>query len=252
MQCFFRHPTVIIDRHNQIQIVPSTNLKVIWIVCRCDLYNARTKLHIHVFIGYNGNRLVLYRQYHHLAHNILVSLIIGVDSHSRVAKHRFGSCRCNNYTTIAVFKRIFNVIEFSLLLFVLNLQITQRRMTPWTPVDYVLVLVNQALFVELHKNLPNGLGELLIHRKAQARPVATQTQPLYLLNNPIAVFLFPFPNLLDEFFPSQILLLYALARQILFDHILRCDTGMVSARHPKDVIALHPLVSHHYVLQRAI
>ena len=55
-------------------------LKVVRVVCGCNLNYACTEFNIDIFIGNNGNLSVGKRELNHLAYYALVSFVIGVNS----------------------------------------------------------------------------------------------------------------------------------------------------------------------------
>jgi len=53
----------------------------------------------------------------------------------------------------------------------------------------------------------------------------------------------PFPNTLEEAVAAQVVARLALGLELALDHDLRCDTGMVGARHPVGIVALHAVAA---------
>ena len=58
----------------------------------------------------------------------------------------------------------------------------------------------------------------------------------------------PLPGSFDEFFAAQIVTSEPLFSQLLLDHVLSGDTGVVGAGHTKSVVALHAFPSDQHVL----
>ena len=62
------------------------------------------------------------------------------------------------------------------------------------PVDDAAALIDETLVIELAERLPHGLGAALVHSKAGAAPVAGYAHLLLLLDDTVAVCLFPLPD----------------------------------------------------------
>ena len=62
------------------------------------------------------------------------------------------------------------------------------------PVNETLVLVDQPGAMELDKHLAHGFRQTLVHRKAQARPIAGAAQPFELTDNRVAGLVLPLPD----------------------------------------------------------
>ena len=121
------------------------------------------------------------------------------------------------------------------------------------PVDDAVALVDEALFIQLAECLAHGLGAALIHGEAAAIPVAGHAERLLLLNDAIAVLLFPRPDALQKRVAPEIVAGQALfLAQHLLDLDLRGNAGMVRAGHPQGGIALHTLIAREDVLQRCV
>ena len=61
-----------------------SNLKVIWIMGRCDLNTAGTKLLVYILICNNRDLAVGLRQFQHLSNNVLVTVIIRINSNCSI------------------------------------------------------------------------------------------------------------------------------------------------------------------------
>ena len=67
-----------------------------------------------------------------------------------------------------------------------------------------------------------------------------------------AVSLAPFPHAFDEFLAAEVVASLALFGDFTFNDILSGDSGMIGARYPQRVVALHSAGSYDHVLQRVI
>src|SRR6185312_9686551 len=133
---------------------------------------------------------------------------------------------------LAVHQRIADLIQFSVLLFVHNFEIGDRRKASWTPVDYVLAAIDQSLLVEADEDLAHGAAEVFVHGEVLPRPVNRIAEALHLLKYVAAVVLPPLPNAGNELFPSQIETLHALTSELPLHQHLCGNAGMVGAGKP--------------------
>ena len=105
------------------QIVSCTDLKVIRVVRRGDLYNTRSEFHINIAVRNNRYLSVHQRQKHRLSDDVLVPLVLGVDSDSRITQQSLRSCRCKLHISAAIGQRISQMPEMTCLILVFNLSI---------------------------------------------------------------------------------------------------------------------------------
>ena len=153
-----------------------SNLEVIRIVCRCNLYTASSKLLINVRVCDYRNLLINDWKQKHLAYNILIALVIWIYGNCSITKHSLRTCRCNLYkTTFLTYDRILDMPKMTFLLYMLNLGIWNRCLTNRTPVDDAASLINIAFFVQTDKYLLNSLRAALIHCKALSVPISRGT-----------------------------------------------------------------------------
>ena len=129
--------SVIIQYINLLKIVTLTNLKVVRIMGRCNLNTACSELLINIIICNNRNLSVGKRKLKHLTNDILISVIIRINSYRGITKKglRTGSCYLHESAFLTNY-RVVNVPEESRLLLVNNLSIRNRSLTHRTPVSY--------------------------------------------------------------------------------------------------------------------
>ena len=133
-----------------------------------------------------------------------------------------------------------------------DFNVGQGRAQLWVPVDDVFAAVDQAFLVQLHEDAADGLGQALVQGEALAAVVQGQAQLLPLALDDVGVFILPFPNLVNELFPAQVVAADALFTQAGFNLGLGSDPGVVHPRQVEGVIALHPLVADQGVLNRRV
>src|SRR3546814_7236994 len=111
--------------------------------------------------------------------------------------------------------------------------------------------------------LQNCLREALVHGEALALPVSGGAEAAELLQDGAAGLRAPGPDPLDEVRAPDLagvaggqrqaaVELDALLRQLALDHHLSGDAGVVGARLPQHVAALHALVAAEDVLDRVV
>jgi hypothetical protein len=122
----------------------------------------------------------------------------------------------------------------------LDLEVAERGATSRAPVDEALRAIDQPLFIEANEGLAHRLGQPFVHGEALALPIARRAHDLELLDDAIAVLLFPLPDALVELLASEIVARLALERlQVALDDHLRGDAGVIGAGHPHRVVRAH-------------
>ena len=241
--------TVIVQYPDHFQIMTQTDFKVIGVVGRCHLHAASTEFHFCIVIGYHRNFLIHKGQDHSLTDNCFVTVIIGVDADTGITKHSFRTGSCNNHFPAAVSERIADMPQVTGLIHVLDLCIRKSGHTVRTPVDNTASLVDQALLVKRHKHFTDSAGTALVHGKASTFPVTGCAQLFLLLNDPVAVLMFPVPNPFQEFFTTQIIAGQSFLAQFFFYLDLCSNACVVNTGHPQGIITLHTLKTDQGILQ---
>ena len=232
--------------------MPQADLPVVEIVRGGDLHATRPEFAVDVAVGDHGDRAAGERQRYLLADQRAVALVVGIDRDGDVAQHRLGSRRGDGDRTGAIGQRVADLPELALLLFAFHLEIRNGRAELGIPVDEPLAAIDEAVVVQPHERLPDRGGQALVHREALARPVARRAEPSHLARDRRAGFLFPRPHPLDEFLAAEIVPRNPFGAQLVLDHDLRRDTGMVGAELPQRVEAAHPVVTGQHVHQRLL
>src|SRR5690606_28207855 len=147
--------------------------------------------------------------------------------------------------------RIAEVPKLACCLDLLHLEIRDRRVKSWVPVDQALVPVDEAFLVELNEDLADGRRKTGVHGEALARPIWGSAEATELPGDGAARLRLPLPNLLQEGFATQL----GAARLTAFSklplhHHLRGNPRMDTARLPKCVSPAHSVPADQYVLNR--
>ena len=134
------------------QVMAFSNFKIVWVMSRCNLHTAGTKLFIYIFISNDRNLFIYDRKQQCLSDNILISLIFRVYSNCRISQHSLRTGRSDLYETAFLSDdRIFDVPEMSGLLHMLNFRIRDRCLTYRAPVDDTGTFVDISFFVQTDK-----------------------------------------------------------------------------------------------------
>ena len=219
-----------------------------------DLDRAGAGLGVGVFVGDDADAASDQRQDRVAADEVLVALVVGMDGDAGVTEDSLGpGGGDDDEATRLAFDRILEMVELALGLDLLDLEIRDRGSKCRIPIDQPLVLVDQALPVEVDKDLGDRPRQALVHGEALAAPVAGGTEPLELVDDLAAGFGLPFPDLVDEGIAADRVTVRLLPLHHLpLDHHLGGDAGMVHARLPQDVAAAHPLEAGEHVLKRVV
>src|SRR5207245_3639916 len=143
-------------------------------------------------------------------------------------EHRLGALRSDDHELVGSLNWIFDVPERNLDRLVINLVVADARLEVNVPVDQPFALVNQAILEQLEKCLADGAGEAFVEGKSCAGEIGGRAEALELLDDAIAVLLFPLPDAGDEGFAAQIVTGFVFFfLELLFDDGLCRDAGMI-------------------------
>src|SRR5207244_1634336 len=133
------------------------------------------------------------------------------------------------------------IIERPVLLFHDDLLVRQGGERGRTPVDHAFAAVDEALFIKINEDLLDATRVVRVQGEAHAGPVAGGAQAFELLEDNAAVFLLPFPDLLEELFAAKVVAMLdqALLFEGALDDGLGGDAGVVGAGEPEDFATEH-------------
>ena len=269
-----------VDRPHSFGLVTPPDLEIVEVVRRRDLHRAGALFRVGIFVGDQRNEAADQRQAQLRADPAVVALVVGMHGDRRVAEHRLWP-RCGDSDDLAlVLERIVEVIEVAvrvlrqrfcecglvqrlpgvarpferaLALDLLNLEVGDRGLEPRVPVDEPLVAIHQPLAVQLHEHLGDRLRQPLVQSEALAAPVARGAEALELADDGAAGFGLPLPNLFQEGGAAHRATIHIAALgELAFDNHLRGDAGVIGARLPQHVAALHAPVTAQDILQRVV
>ena len=168
-----------------------------------------------------------------------------------VSEHCLGACRRDGDVP-TVFEWIPDVVEGPIEIFVLHLEVGNRRGAPRAPVDEIRTAVDQVLLVQSDEDRAHGLGQPLVECEPEARPIARTPERFQLIDDLRAVLRLPLPNTLDERVAAELVTRGSYARKLLFDHVLRGNAGVVRSREPAGRIAPHSSIANHHILEAVV
>ena len=244
---------ILVKDEDLLEVVALADLVVVRVVAGRHLDAAGAEIELDIIIGHDGQLTPDQRQDCRLADEMLVALVRRVDRDAGVAEHGLRTGGGDGEIVVAVLERVADIPERAGHILILDLRVGQRRAAVRAPVDDAVALVDEALFIQLAECLAHGLGAALIHGEAAAIPVAGHAEGLLLLDDAVAILLFPRPDALQKRITAEIIAGQALfLAQHLLDLDLRGDAGVIRAGHPERGIALHTLIAREDVLQRRI
>ena len=253
LSCLFIHRAIFVHDDDGLELMSLSDLKVIRIMRRCDLYAAGTISHVNVFIGNDRDLTAGAGKCDLLADEILVALIFRIHSDSSIARDGFRTGgRDLDVFSLFASDRVIEVPEMSDFIFMFDFDVGKCCLAARTPVRDAEALIDQAFFIEGNENLTNGTRTDIIHGETFTGPVAGRAEASDLQTDAVAEFFLPLPYTFQEFFTAEIIFIETFFSDLLFDLDLRCDAGMIFARQPQDIVALHSLVTDQNILQGII
>ncbi len=149
---------ILVEDVDHLEIVPPADLEVVEVVAGRDLDRAGALFGIGMLVGDDRDQPVGQWQTHMLADQILVARILGMHGHGGIAQHGLGARRRHHDEAAGlVLDRIFEMPQMALHLDALDFEIGDGGLQLGVPVDQPLVLVDQALLVQLDEHLQHRL-----------------------------------------------------------------------------------------------
>jgi len=246
-----KRPAVLVERTVEIEdvdlfeAVPFAGRKVVGVVRGGHLDDAGAELRVYeVRIEDQGNHPVDEGVTHVLAVQMPVALVVGMNRHRGIPEHRLRTRRRHHDFAIPVRQGVGEVEHraFDVLL-LLDLEVRQHGLRLDIPVDQPGVPIDQPLLVEPYERLTDRPHHVGVHRELGPGPVARGAHLSELLKDPAAGLFLPLPNPLDELLAAEVVPRQSFALELALDDHLRRDAGVIDARHPQRIVALHALVT---------
>ena len=197
-----RHGAVRIDRIDGREAVLLAKVVVVGVVGGCHLQAPRPKLDVDVVVRNDGHLSVHHRHDGLFAHEVFVTLVVGVHANGRVPHDGFRTCcRHGDPTVVLPSNGVTHVVELAMLFSVNHLLVTQRRQSHRVPIDHAHPSVNQSLVVEFHERVDDAFVVALVHREARAVPVAARPELFQLFKDDSTVLMGPVPSMAQKLVP---------------------------------------------------
>ena len=243
------HVAVVVDNLDEFEVMGVAEVPVVGVMARRDLEATSTEFTVHVTVGNEGDLAVGDGQDELLAHEAGVAFIFRMHAHGGVAQHGFGAGGGDGHRAGTVGEVVADMPEHTLGVDVIHFVVGKGGVATGAPVDNVLALVDEAVLVELDKDLAHGAGEVLVHSEGFAGPVNGSAKALDLLEDLAAVLLLPFPHAFHKGFAAEVMAALAFLGKGTFHHVLGGDTGVVSTGNPEHVLALLAGMAAEHVLK---
>ena len=194
---------VVVDDREDRQVRALRCRVIVLVVRRRHLDRAGAERAIDERVGDDRNLAPDERQLDHLADEVRVALVVGMNRDRGVAEHRLGP-RGRDDNLAAADHGILDLPQRAGFLDDIDLEVRHHRLARRIPVDHPLGAEDQALFVQPHERLGDGAVGLVVHREALARPIEREAHQLLLLADAIALGLAPRPRAAQEFLAAEI------------------------------------------------
>ena len=173
-------------------------------------------------------------------------------AHAGVRHDGFGAGRGDDHRAGAVLEVVADVVQVALFGHVIHFVVGKGGVAAAAPVDDVLALVDVPFLVQFHEHLADGLGQALVHGEAFAGPVHGIAEHTDLVEDAVAVVLFPLPHAFDEGFAAEVVAGLAFLGEGAFHHVLGGDARVVGTGEPEHLLALLAGVAAEHVDERVV
>jgi hypothetical protein len=153
-----RHLPGIVDHPHGGEVVPPGHLEVIRVMGRSDLHCAGPEFGVDHLVGEQRDGAVHKGKAERRADPARVSFVLRVDGDCGVPQHRFGAGRGDQHAPASRELGVPDVVQSPLRLHVGDLEVGERRVAPWAPVDDIATAVDKPLLVKPYERLPYRAG----------------------------------------------------------------------------------------------
>ena len=151
----FIHVSGLVEYAQHFEVVTLADLKVIEVVSRRDLDATRTEVLVDVLVGNHRNFAIGERQLEHLAHQVLVAFVVGVNSNGLIAEECFRTGSGNHDAFGTIHGRVADFPHVAVFFFAFDFKIGDSRLQFRVPVDQTKALVDETFVVELDERFAN-------------------------------------------------------------------------------------------------
>ena len=178
---------------------------------------------------------------------ILVAWIFWIDRNGHVSKHSLRTSGCHFKGAWAIFQHVVHVVEGTFDILVNHLDIRKGCASCWIPVDDKLTTVDPTFLVKVDKDLTNGFWQTFVKSETLTRVVYREPHLAPLFLDSSGIFVFPFPNFVEEFLTTQVVTGNALT-QALLNLSLSRNPRVVHPWKPKRIKTLHAFLTDDDIL----
>ena len=139
------------------------------------------------------------------AHQPAIPVIVRMHRDGHVGENRLRPLGGDGDTGTPIGAGVPHVPQLRLHLLVLHLQVGDGAAVSRTPVHHALAAVDESLVVQAHEGFNDRAGIGGIQREDEAVPVTGKSHTFELLDNDVAVLVFPPPHPLLELLAPQLL-----------------------------------------------
>ena len=246
------HAAVEPDHGERLEAVVAADLEVDRVVARRDLEGAGAELGLDPRVRDDRDMAADHRDDDLLADRVGVAGIVGVHGDCDVGEDRRRPDRGDRDRSRAVDEGVPRVGERVVHLDVLDLEVGDGSLVVGAPVDDAVRPVDPSRLPQADEVGHDGVDVAVVHRETLTRVVERAAELAELAHDHPARALEPRPGALEERVPSDLLARGALGDQLLLEHVLGGDPGVVVSRLPERVVAPHPVPADQGVLHRAV
>ena len=218
------------------------------IVARCHLQAAGAEGSIHFIICNHRNFTSDQRNANGFSQPGSIAFIAGCGSNGHITHDGFRAGGGYGDKIAAIGRKVFNVIEVAVFLFVDYFFIAEGCKANGIPVHHTCAPVNQAFAIKINENIDYGIVQGRLHGKARAIPVAAGAEFLELFQDDTAVFMGPLPGVFKKLLAGEV----ALADTFFGQHAHHLSFGgnarVVGSRNPAGIFPFHARLANQHIL----
>ena len=239
------------DGHGQT--MPLRDVKVVGVVRGRDFERPRAECAIDVRIGNDRNGESGDREPYLPTMKRGVTRIRRMHGNRDVAEDRLGARgRHNDRLRRVIGHDVPDVVKRARERFELRLFVGERREAARTPVDDAVATIDQTVVVQSHEHLAHRARQLRAERIRCPLPVGTRSDLSQLIEDLSARQLGEGAHALHEGFAADVEPCVTLGCDLFLHHVLRGDSGVVSAGHPERFVAGHAAPADEDVLHGVV
>ena len=248
---------VVVDDVDDGQVMPQADFIVVDVVGGGHFQAARSEIHFDITVFDDGDLLVDEGDEHFLAFQPVVAFVGRVDTDGGIRHNRFrtGGGHDDVFVgriSLAVGDEIAHMVEFARGVAVDDFFVADGGQSFRVPVDHTDAFVDVSFLIEIDEGIDDGFAQVGVHRELGAVPVATGAEFAQLAEDNTAVLFLPFPGVFEEFLAGEVFLADAFGLEFGDDLAFGGDAGVVRARDPAGVFAVHPRLADEHVVERVV